>query len=674
MKKKIYLLGLLISLFFLMSNAQTLYYYYYNGVKQYFELDTKHIFVSVDNENVAGIFASYNHLPFSADISEGKRSKTDFNRLWSVISFEENYSQEAYLTKLAEIKNKESNLIVAPYLKNQYQDKIGLSNFLYVKLKSLNDTTLLKREAEKEQAVVVYQNDFMPLWFIVSVTARSKYNAMELANHFYESGLFQYAEPDLMVDDMLHCANDTYFGDQWGLKNIGQYGGTSGIDIKACDAWQISTGAGIVVAVLDQGINLNHPDLAANIHTSSFDSESGTLALPVPQIVKGDHGTACAGIIGAIRNTNGITGIAPDCKLMSVSNSLEGTTLSREKRANGISWAWRNGADIISNSWGSSTYHQVIDDAITDAVTQGRNYKGCIILFASGNGGGATVSYPANLSNVIAVGAVSPCGERKSNSSCDGEGWGSQYGNELSVVAPGVLIPTTDNNNVNGFSGSIPFIWKGYNPSQPIHLWDGGNKIANDYTDQNYTVWFNGTSAACPHVAGVAALVLSVNPNLKGRHVRYIIESTAQQVGGYNYQIDSNRPGWNDEMGYGLVNAYAAVQKAVECPTTTVNFIGAVTTPIIVTADTTKESCGDINVQYVTVTNGATLTLQAMGDINVQDLIVTNGATLILEAGSDIDMKEAVVINNSKLIMNSGGEVTIERDFEVELGSELEIN
>ena len=136
---------------------------------------------------------------------------------------------------------------------------------------------------------------------------------------------------------------------------------------------------------------------------------------------------------------------------------------------------------------------------------------------------------------------MSQCGQRKSPNSCDGENWwGSNYGSALDVVAPGVKIYTTD------ISGS-----KGYNSSS------GENG--------DYNTNFNGTSAACPHVAGVAALVLSANPSLSAQEVRRIIESTAQKVGNYNYSYNSNRPNgtWNNEMGYGLVDAKAAVLKAL---------------------------------------------------------------------------------------------------------------
>jgi len=233
-----------------------------------------------------------------------------------------------------------------------------------------------------------------------------------------------------------------------------------------------------------------------------------------------------------------------------------GTPNIKQKLANGINWAVQNGAHIISNSWGSDLLiSSLIDDAITNALTNGRGSLGCVVVFATGNDNGA-VQYPANSNpNILAVGAMSQCGQRKSPTSCDTEfRWGSNFGATLDIVAPGVLIPTTDRTGVNG-----------YNPNIPIHTWSGGNLLTTDYTNNDYTTWFNGTSSACPHVAGVAALILSVNPSLTGPQVRDIIEQTAQKVGGYNYTTTTGRPNgtWHNEMGYGLVNALCAVQNAL---------------------------------------------------------------------------------------------------------------
>ena len=116
---------------------------------------------------------------------------------------------------------------------------------------------------------------------------------------------------------------------------------------------------------------------------------------------------------------------------MSISNSLGSTPNSRQRRADGINFAVNNGASVISNSWGSAIQYQIIDDAITNAFNNGRSGLGCIVVFSAGNENGA-VSYPANSNaNIIVVGAMSPCGERKSPTSCDGEPWGGNFGTEL---------------------------------------------------------------------------------------------------------------------------------------------------------------------------------------------------------------------------------------------------
>ncbi|MDR1090637.1 MAG: S8 family serine peptidase, partial [Prevotella sp.] len=342
------------------------------------------------------------------------------------------------------------------------------------------------------------------------------------------------------------------------------------------------------------------PDLVNNNYGTGYDAATNT----TPAWVRGDHGTACTGIIGAqYNNAKGIAGVAPDSKLMSISIGLFYSD-TPQQLANGFGWAWRNGADIISNSWGfipgwwSYAPSAFLENAIDSALVYGRNGKGAIVVFASGNEDSTSIRYPGNFSSdILVVGAVSPCGERKSPTSCDGEyWWGSNYGTQLDVVAPGVLIPTTDRQGNNGYNYVTD------DPDDPAY---------SDYSNKDYTGKFNGTSSACPHVAGVAALILSVNPTLTGQQVRDIIESTAQKVGDYNYQTTSGHPSgtWNNEMGYGMVNAYAAVQAA--CPTI-VNF-----TNQTVTTDTTVTSCGDINVQNVTVTNGAKLTLDAAGEVNI---------------------------------------------------------
>ena len=413
---------------------------------------------------------------------------------------------------------------------------------------------------------------------------------LDTAVRLYETGLVEFAEPNFMrllhpVDNpLLPPAENPYFPEQWGLKNTGQYGGITGCDIKADSAWGITKGdSSIKVAVLDVGVELTHPDLAGNL-LPGFDATTGSSGGSGGGPQAGDyHGTCCAGIIAALDNDIGIVGVAPDCKIIPVRiayNDSAGKFVYYDSWAQkGIESAWlAANADVLSNSWSGGSPSATVTSEIQNAKTYGRNGKGCIVVFSAGNRNSYIIPYPASLSTVVTVGAMSQCGERKSTSSCDREYWGSNYGMELDITAPGVKIYTT---TLNG----------------------------------SYRSDFNGTSAACPFVSGVAALVLSVNPNLTGQKVMDIIGSTARKVGGYNYQYQTGtNPShscgiWNYEMGYGLVNAYAAVQVAA-CRTV-VNF-----TDKTVTTDTTVKDC-DINVQNVTVTNGAKLTLDAGGEVHI---------------------------------------------------------
>jgi subtilisin family serine protease len=175
--------------------------------------------------------------------------------------------------------------------------------------------------------------------------------------------------------------------------------------------------------------------------------------------------------------------------------------------ADGVVWASDNEADVISLSLGGAASQEYFEDAINYVVA-----NGTVAIAASGNVNTQMDFWPASYEQCIAVGAMSPCCERKNGiNSCDAEpGWGSTYGDQVDVVAPGVRIFTTG-------------------------------------TRAGYWTEFNGTSSACPHVAGIAGLMLSHNSNLSPETIREFLRQGADDIADEGYDI---------ETGYGKVNAY----------------------------------------------------------------------------------------------------------------------
>ncbi len=364
----------------------------------------------------------------------------------------------------------------------------------------------------------------------------------EIADDLTELEEVAVAEPNFIHDlPEMATPNDPLFPDQWDMQNTGQTGGTIGADMKAAAAWDISTGSSsIVVAVIDEGVDVDHPDLAANMVTG-YDAVT---ANPTPEGVPGNanstdgHGTCCAGIIAAVGNNGiGVTGVTWNSKIMPIRIGFGNYWTQTDWIIDGLTWPVDNGADILSNSWGGGSPSTSIQNAVVYATTNGRGGLGCPVFFASGNEN-STVSYPAAYPETIAVGASSPCDERKSPSSCDGETWwGSNYGSTLDFVAPGPLTTTVD------IAGS------------------GG------YSSTDYTSTFNGTSSATPHAAGAGALLLAVAPDLTHDQVRTYMRQTADdQVG----LPSEDTAGFDIYMGYGRINCESlllAVAGSISGPT-----------------------------------------------------------------------------------------------------------
>jgi serine protease len=532
MRTKLFILFTILMLVPSKIVSQT-HYYYRDSKKQEILLDKKHINLFVNSSFNKTELAN---LGFTSPIWYNNELQP--NEQWATLVLETEPTDVEYLQKTTKLKNMLGVTGVAKHFKNDNYKSVGTSNLFYVKLKSLADTVTLKRIAIEKKVSIHHQLQYIPEWFALQRNIDAPSDALELSNQFFETQLFENVDPNFLFELMIpdpgpdpqepcdfessnsSCVDDALISNQWGLFNE-EHPNT---DINMCQAWDISTGANTKIAIIDTGVQLNHPDLINNIAPQSFDANNNTS----PSQVYSFHGTFVAGICGAGTNNNqGIAGVAPNTKIISVSHPLSGQPqlTTCEKMGGGIYWAafGPEKADIMNNSWGiqSTTLSSaVLENNITLATSNGRLGKGCIVVFAAGNDMYG-MRYPANNPNLnlLTVGASRPDGLKATFSS---------HGPTLDVVAPGVCIPST----------TI------------------GSSVATD----------DGTSFAAPHVAGVAALMLSVNPCLTRQQVYDIIEQTAQKLSPatYAYATTPNKPNgtWNSKVGYGLLDAYAATQMA----------------------------------------------------------------------------------------------------------------
>jgi kexin len=340
------------------------------------------------------------------------------------------------------------------------------------------------------------------------------------------------------------AVNDPLFASQWHLRNTGQAGGCVGEDVRISPVWNAgTTGTGVRIAVVDDGLEIGHEDISPNVIAGQSFNYLNMGTDPTG----GEHGTAVGGVAAA-RDSNGLggAGAAPRAGLVGY-NLLQNLTAGNEADA-----MTRGGAAefVSNNSWGApdngnwaasaATWRAAIDTGLTS----GRNGLGTIYTWAAGNGGQNNVDNSnydgqANYRGVLAICAVGDDGVRA---------FYSERGANLWVCTPsegrgGHAITTTDR------TGAL-----GYNT----------NGSGGDYANTNYTNTFNGTSSAAPLAAGVIALVLQARPTLTWRDLRIILAQSARK----NHPAD---PDWsvngggfnvNHNYGFGVIDANAAVALA----------------------------------------------------------------------------------------------------------------
>ena len=479
-------------------------FYYYKGMKMPLSLNEEKVVVSIPKSKAeiceriranAKVLEKINDDIFDIFVI----SRSDFNNLTSLDSWSE---------------DEKSMMITSSYFTKR-KAEVFASPYLNIQLKNEEDVNLLISYAEMYKLQIVRNMPLMPDWYILSVTPESEKSPLQCANELSESGMFSASVPDL-CSEVVACSNDPLFNAQWGLEN--QNTGYSNIDISASSAWVHATGKYVKIAIFDGGVDTTHIDLVHNLSYLRYDAETGTS--PSRYYQYKDHATHCAGIAAAEKdNEIQIAGVAPDATIVPISINFSNTSNFHLKAADGIMWACQHGVDIISNSWHRETKNPALDIAIDYAIKYGRQDKGCIMVFASGNyvndwSLDTDVSYPANCNDtILVVGAIDNHGARWVN---------SKYGPELDLVAPGVEIISTLPNDSSGMK--------------------------------------TGTSMACPHVAGVAALILELNPELTVSEVNSIICSQAKKIPGVSFNVTKTDGTWNNEYGYGLVDAYSSVQ------------------------------------------------------------------------------------------------------------------
>jgi len=443
---------------------------------------------------------------------------------------------------------------VTPWLRDANGSERGILPQLYVKLRSDGDVPFLRETAQKYMGTWMGERPDMPGIWRMDFDKTAPFNAWEMALFLNARPQVEFACPNTAFFPRVNSVDDSLFFRQWSLQNTGglsQWSGTPGADMEVVPAWAVTTGSpSIKIAIMDSGVDTLHPDLRPNLLPGFDATGNGSHGYPNTNFASDGHGTACAGIAAAKGNNHiGVAGVAYDCKIVPVKMFVYIDTnlvipgfidtalyeipySETDYMVSGTNWAWQTaGADVMSNSWGvpmemlliAPIDQALVNAAINTASQQGRGGKGAVQLFSTGNDNTASLIWPSNLPSNIAVGATTNKDKRAGF---------SNYGSGLDVCAPGVQVTTTDMLGANGFAAT------------------------------DYMLDFGGTSAACPNAAGVAALVLSVVPDLTYAEVRTVLRITAEKVGGYAYGGTQPDGTWSSQLGYGRINALNAVTAA----------------------------------------------------------------------------------------------------------------
>lgn len=382
---------------------------------------------------------------------------------------------------------------------------------------------------------------YSPDTYILDTEKDGLLASIEIANAMYESGIVEFATPLISRQRVKRLIpNDSLFGNQWHLCNTAQAsagsGAVAGNDVNIVSAWDEVTGEGVNIAIVDDGLEQTHNDLAANVNSDLGIDFNNNDNNPTP--APGDsHGTSCAGVAAAVGNNGkGVSGAALGATLIGVRLVALPSTDQDEADAFGYLVDPADPDDriwISSNSWGppdieltAETFGPLAKLAMEDAVANGRGGRGIVFCWAGGNGRkyGDDAGYDGYASSRYTI-AVAASGANGLFS------YYSEFGSAILVNTPS--------------------------------SWDNGS-ITTTTTGNTYTSGFSGTSSATPLAAGVIALMLEKNPFLGWRDVQHILAETSAQnnPGGAGWQTNGAGLHFNHSYGFGRVNAVDAVNAA----------------------------------------------------------------------------------------------------------------
>ena len=439
-------------------------------------------------------------------------------------------------------------------------DPMLVTDQLVVQFRKGVDDALAEEIAAEARITLLFENPYMEGEYLARVPLDAELDTLVVSNALNSHPRVDYAHPNLIRRKFRRHAftpNDRLFDLQWHHLNTGQGAGTVDADVDSDRAWHISRGdIGTVIAVIDGGFDMTHPDLEPNFwknpgelpdndkdndHNGRVDDFHGwdftrcdDSAFPAPDcgdsnpspIVDDDdgrHGTPVAGAAAARGDNNlGVSGACPNCSIMLIRSSLSAGAFSDGLA---ISYAREEGTDIITNSWGYAFPTSNVVNAINEAANTGRGGLGSVILFAmntTGHGWKDDCTGPnpdiSSLENVIAVGAVSNTDQRAP----------SGYGDCIDLVGPsdsrgaagGTLWPVTTDMQASA----------GYNNNDILASCASPEPSPPPSDEQDYTVCFSGTSFATPVIAGIAGLILTEQPTLTRLQVQRILQDTADKV------------------------------------------------------------------------------------------------------------------------------------------------